>query len=258
VAQILERDDFSKRWDAREPISVLELLYPLLQGYDSVAIEADVELGGTDQKFNLLLGRDIQTAYGVPPQSIVTMPILPGIDGVQRMSKSLGNYVGVTDPPEEIFGKLMRVPDEAMGTYYELLLDHPLDASRPAVESKRALARELVARYHGEEAAREAEAHFDRLHVEHGLPDEVEEAPLPDGDPVHLPALIRDNFGVSGSEARRLLSQGGVKLDGEPLRGDELDVPADRIDGAVLQLGKRRFKRFRRAADNSGPAGSED
>jgi tyrosyl-tRNA synthetase len=248
VAQILERDDFSKRWDAREPISVLELLYPLLQGYDSVAIEADLELGGTDQKFNLLLGRDIQTAYGVKPQSIVTMPLLPGIDGVQRMAKSLGNYVGITDPPDEIFGKLMRVPDEAMGTYYELLLDRPLDPDIPAVESKRSLAREICARYHGEEAALAAEAHFDRLHVEHGLPDDVDEAELPDGDPVHLPALIRDHFGVSGAEARRLLAQGGVKLDGEPLDGGELDVPAERLDGAVLQLGKRRFKRFRRAA----------
>jgi tyrosyl-tRNA synthetase len=257
VAQILERDDFSKRWQAREPISVLELLYPLLQGYDSVATEADVELGGTDQKFNLLLGRDVQTAYGVKPQSILTMPILPGIDGVQRMAKSLGNYVGVTDPPEEIFGKLMRVPDEAMGTYYELLLGRPLDPDRPAVESKRALAREICARYHGEQAAREAEAHFDRLHVERGLPDEVEEAALPGDDPVHLPALIRDHFGVSGSEARRLLAQGGVKLDGEVLDGGELDVPAARLDGAVLQLGKRRFKRFRGGADNGEPAAGE-
>jgi tyrosyl-tRNA synthetase len=248
VAQILERDDFAKRYSAGDPISVLELIYPLLQGYDSVAIEADVELGGTDQKFNLLLGRQVQQAYDVAPQSILTMPILPGIDGVQRMSKSLGNYVGITDPPEEIFGKLMRVPDEAMGTYYELLLDRPLDTSRPAVESKRALAREICARYHGEDAALQAEEHFDRLHVERGVPDEVEEAPLPPDDPVHLPALIRDHFGVSGSEARRLLAQGGVKLDGEPLNDDQLDLPAAQLDGAVLQLGKRRFKRFRRAA----------
>ena len=247
VAQVLERDDFTKRWQAREPISVLELLYPLLQGYDSVAIEADVELGGTEQKFNLLLGRDVQTAYGVKPQSILTMPILPGIDGVQRMSKSLGNYVGITDSPNEIFGKLMRIPDHVMGTYYELLLGRELDPARPAVESKRALAREICARYHGDEAAREAEAHFDRLHVERGLPDEVEEAALPDGDgPVHLPALIRDLFGVSGAEARRLLAQGGVRLDGETLDGDELDLPAERLDGAVLQVGKRRFKRLRK------------
>ena len=254
VAQILERDDFAKRFQAAEPISVLELLYPLLQGYDSVAIDADVELGGTDQKFNLLLGRDIQTAYGKKPQSILTMPILPGIDGVQRMSKSLGNYVGITDPPEEIFGKLMRVPDETMGVYYDLLLGRPLDPDQPAVQSKRSLAREITGRYHGEDAAREAEAHFDRLHVERGLPDEVEEALLPEDDPVHLPALIRDHFGVSGAEARRLLAQNGVRLDGEPLSDGDLDLPADRLDGAVLQLGKRRFKRFRRAADNGGPA----
>jgi len=254
VAQILERDDFAKRFEKREPISVLELLYPLLQGYDSVAIRADVELGGTDQKFNLLLGRDVQTAYGVREQSIITMPILPGIDGVQRMAKSLGNYVGITDPPEEIFGKLMRVPDEAMPVYYELLLDRKPDPSVPAVESKRALAREICARYHGKEAAAAAETHFDRLHVERGVPDDVEEALLPEGDPVHLPALIRDHFGVSGAEARRLLAQNGVRLDGVPLDGGELDVPAERLDGAVLQLGKRRFKRFRRAADNGEPA----
>jgi tyrosyl-tRNA synthetase len=254
VAQILERDDFSKRFEAREPISVLELLYPLLQGYDSVAIKADVELGGTDQKFNLLLGRDVQTAYGVPEQSILTMPILPGIDGVQRMSKTLGNYVGITDPPEEIFGKLMRMPDEVMPVYYELLLDRQLDPDAPPRDAKRALAREICARYHGEDAAREAEAHFDRLFVEHGVPDDIEEAVLPEGDPVHLPALIREHFGVSGAEARRLLSQSGVRLDGEPLDGGELDIPAARLDGAVLQLGKRRFKRFRRAADNGEPA----
>lgn len=254
VAQILERDDFAKRFQANEPISVLELLYPLLQGYDSVAIRADVELGGTDQKFNLLLGRDVQSAYGVPEQSIITMPILPGIDGVQRMSKTLGNYVGITDPPEEMFGKLMRVPDETMPTYYELLLDRRLDPDVPAVEAKRSLAREITARYHGEAAATEAEAHFNRLHVERGIPDEVEEALLPPEDPVHLPALIRDHFGVSGAEARRLLAQGGVRLDGESLNGGDLDIPAQRLDGAVLQLGKRRFKRFRRAADHGGPA----
>ena len=173
------------------------------------------------------------------------------------MAKSLGNYVGITEPPEEIFGKLMRVPDEAMPVYYELLLGRELDPERPAVESKRALAREICARYHGEDAAREAEAHFDRLHVERGVPDEVEEAPLPDEDPIHLPALIRDHFGVSGAEARRLLTQGGVRLDGQALDGGELDVPAARLDGAVLQLGKRRFKRFRSAADNSGPAAGE-
>ena len=245
VAQLLERDDFAKRYAAREPISILELLYPLLQGYDSVAIDADVELGGTDQKFNLLLGRDVQQAYAKKPQSILTMPILPGIDGERRMSKSLGNYVGITEPPEEIFGKLMRVPDEAMPVYYELLLDEPFDPGRPAVESKRALAGTVCAQFHGEEAAREAEAHFDRLHVERGLPDEIEEAPLPDGDPVHIPALLRDHFAISGSEARRLLQSGGVRVNGEQV--EDLDVPSSALEGAVVQVGKRRFKRFRTA-----------
>jgi tyrosyl-tRNA synthetase len=248
VAQLLERDDFANRYSAGAPISILELLYPLMQGYDSVAVEADVELGGTDQMFNLLLGRDIQQAYGVPPQVAITLPILPGIDGVKRMSKSEGNYVGVTEPPEEAFGKLMRVPDDAMRTYYDLLLPGELDASRPPVEQKRAMARKLVARFHGDAAAAAAEAQFDRLHVEQGLPDEIEEAPLPGEDPVHLPALIAEHFGVSRSEARRLLSQGGVKLDGEQLGPDDVDLPAERLDGAVIQLGKRRFKRFRAAA----------
>src|ERR687887_1589784 len=152
VAQILERDDFAKRYAEGAPISVLELLYPLLQGYDSVEIRADVELGGTDQKFNLLLGRDVQTAYGVPEQVVMTMPILPGTDGVQRMSKTLGNYVGITDPPEEIFGKLMRVPDDVMPVYYELLLDRSIDPAAPPRDAKRALAREICARYHGDQA----------------------------------------------------------------------------------------------------------
>ena len=247
VAQLLERDDFAKRYAANEPISVLELLYPLLQGYDSVAVKADVELGGTDQKFNLLLGRQVQQAYGVAQQSVLTMPILPGTDGVQRMSKSLGNYVGVTEPAEEVFGKLMRIPDEAMPLYYDLLLDEgAFDPDRPAVESKRALARGIAARLHGDDAGRAAEERFDRLHVERELPDEVPEHALAaNGDVVHLPALLRDAFGMSGSEGRRLLAQGGVKVDGEPLSAEELDVPAERLDGAVLQVGKRRFVRLR-------------
>jgi len=249
VAQLIERDDFAKRFAAGEPISILELLYPLLQGYDSVAVRADVEMGGTDQKFNLLLARDVQQAYGVPPQSILTMPILPGTDGAQKMSKSLGNHVGVTEPPEEMFGKLMRVPDEAMPVYYDLLLDEPFDPSRAPVESKRAMARALVVRFHGEEAGSAAEAHFDRLHVQREAPDEVEEFPLGDGDGdglVHLPHVLRDAFGISGSEARRLLAQGGVRLGGEPLGADDVDVPAARLDGQVIQVGKRRFRRLRR------------
>jgi tyrosyl-tRNA synthetase len=246
VAQLLERDDFAKRYAAGDPISILELLYPLLQGYDSVAIRADVELGGTDQKFNLLLARDVQQAYGVEPQSILTMPILPGIDGTQRMSKSLGNYVAVSDPPEEVFGKLMRVPDDAMPVYYELLLEDEFDPGRPAVDSKRAMARELSARFHGADAAAAAEAHFDRLHVEREAPEEVDEHTF-SGDPVHLPAVLSDAFGISRSEGRRLIGQGGVKLDGEPLSDGQLDLPGQRLDGALLQVGRRRFKRLRRA-----------
>ena len=247
VAQLLERDDFAKRYGSGQPISILELLYPLLQGYDSVAVRSDVELGGTDQKFNLLLARDVQEAYGVEPQSILTLPILPGIDGVQRMAKSVGNYVGVTEPPEEVFGKLMRVPDTAMPVYYDLLLDEAFDPDRPAVESKRAMARALVARLHGEEAPGAAEAHFDRLHVEHGVPEQIEELVFAPADgQAHLPALMADAFGLSSSEGRRLIAQGGVKLDGEPLAGGALDLPAEQLDGAVLQVGKRRFVRLRK------------
>ncbi|MEA2378297.1 MAG: tyrosyl-tRNA synthetase [Thermoleophilaceae bacterium] len=247
VAQLLERDDFAKRYSAGEPISVLELLYPLLQGYDSVAIRSDIELGATDQKFNVLLAREVQRAYGVEPQSILTMPILPGIDGVQKMSKSLGNYVGVNDPPEEMYGKLMRVPDAVMPSYYALLLDEPLDPALPPRDAKRAMARALTARYHDEQAAAAAEDRFDALHIRHELPDEMEDfAFAANGDAVHLPALLADAFGVSRSEARRLLGQAGVKLDGEALDDSSLDLPAERLDGAVIQLGKRRHKRLRR------------
>ena len=248
VAQLLERDDFAKRYGEGRPITILELLYPLLQGYASVAIESDIELGGPDQKFNVLLARDVQQAYGVEPQSVLTMTILPGIDGEQKMSKSLGNYVGVDEPPEEVFGKLMRVPDAAMPTYYDLLMDDPLDPSLSARDQKRALARGLTARLHGDQAATEAEARFDRLHVERGVPDDLEEhAFQPDNGTVHLPALLADAFGLSRSEGRRLLAQSGVKLDGEALDESAVDVPADRLDGAVLQVGRRRFKRLRRS-----------
>jgi tyrosyl-tRNA synthetase len=244
VAQLLAREDFSNRWKAQQPISVLELLYPLLQGYDSVAIEADVELGGTDQHFNLLLAREVQQAYGLRPQSIVTMPILPGTDGVARMSKSSGNYIGVDEPPEEIFGKVMSIPDEAMPIYYSLLTHERLDPAEHPNQAKRRLARLLVAQFHDEQAARAAEEHFDRLFKQHEAPEDVPEFRLPDADPVHLPALLRDAFGISGAEARRLLAAGGVKLDGRQLAPDELDVSADRLRTAILQLGKRRFVRL--------------
>jgi tyrosyl-tRNA synthetase len=247
VARLLERDDFARRMEAEEPISALELLYPVLQGYDSVAVKADVEMGGTDQRFNLLFGRDVQQAFGQPPQSVVTMPILPGTDGVRRMSKSLGNYVGVTDPPEEMFGKLMSVPDEVMGQYYLLLLGEELDGSAHPGEAKRHLARGLVERFHGDDAAAGAEARFDQVHVRREVPEDIPEVLLEDvaggdGGAVHLPALMAGAFDLSSSEARRLIQQGGVRLDGEVV--DRLDVPAPELLGKVLQVGRRRFLRI--------------
>ena len=248
VAQILEREDFAKRWSASEPISMLELLYPLLQGYDSVAVRADVELGGTDQKFNLLLGRDVQRAYGQPEQAIMTMPILVGTDGTRKMSKSLGNHIGVTDEPAEMYGKTMSIPDEAMGDYYELLLGRELDATHEPREAKRALAREIVAWLYSSEQALAAEQAFDRVFVQRGAPEEIEEFVFqaPEGT-AHLPGLMADALGMSRSEARRLIDQGGVSLDEQPLAAGEHDLAAGRLDGAILRVGKRRFRRLRAA-----------
>jgi tyrosyl-tRNA synthetase len=249
VARLLERDDFQKRMTAEQPIAALELLYPLLQGYDSVAVEADIELGGTDQKFNLLFGRDIQSAYGQAPQSIMTLPILVGTDGVQKMSKSLGNYVGVTDPPEEMFGRLMSIPDKVMAEYYRLLLGQEQPDAPPNV-AKRELGRRIVDRFHDEGAGARAEEHFNRVHVQHAPPEEMPEVDLgeyrADGNGlVHLPRLIAGVFDLSSSEGRRLLQQGGVKLDGEPVPAEPLDREIDSLDGRVLQVGKRRFCRLR-------------
>jgi tyrosyl-tRNA synthetase len=251
VAQLLERDDFAKRWGASEPISMLELLYPLLQGYDSVAVDADVELGGTDQKFNLLMGRDIQRAYGQPEQAILTMPILVGTDGRQKMSKSLGNQIGLTDAPQEMYGKTMAIPDEALGEYYRLLLGREPEIGSAAGElsprdAKRELARELVAWLHSREQAEAAEQHFDRVFVERGVPDELEEARFECADGrVHLPGVIAHEFGVSRSEARRMIDQGGVTLGERQLAAGEHDVPCERADGQVLKVGRRRFRRLR-------------
>ena len=243
VAQLLERDDFAKRWAAREPISLLELLYPVLQGYDSVAIRADVELGGTDQTFNLLMGRAIQTAYGQPPQSVLTMPLLPGTDGVQKMSKSVGNHVGITDPPDEMYGKTLSVPDAALGVWYDLLLGTPPPEGVSPRDAKHALARALVERFHGRQAAEEAAAEFERVFVAREQPSEIEEAVISNGAAIHLPELIASLFGGSRSDARRTISQGGVRLDGEPVSA--LDLAPSELDGRVLQVGKRRFKRLR-------------
>ncbi len=250
IAQVIERDDFSKRIAAGQPLSMLEVIYPLLQGYDSVAVSADVELGGTDQKFNLLMGRDIQRAYGEPEQAILTMPILVGTDGERKMSKSLGNDIGVSEPPEEIYGKTMSVPDEAMRSYYSLLLGVEPPADLSPRDAKRKLARELVAWLHSEDAAERAEQAFDRVFLEREVPEDVPELRiegdlLADASKAHMPALIAEAFGGSRSEARRLLSDGAVSLDGERLGAGDLDVPTDTLDGRVLQVGKRRFVRLR-------------
>ena len=247
VAQLLEREDFAQRWSKRQPISLLELLYPVLQGYDSVAVRADVELGGTDQKFNLLLGRDVQRAYGQPEQAILTMPILVGTDGRRKMSKSLGNHIGVTDPPGEMYGKAMSIPDDAMAEYYRLLLGRAPPAGATPRDAKRELASELVAWLHSPAQAAAAERDFDRVFVQRGAPEQIADAHVPlDGSGlVHLPRAIAAAFGVSSSQARRLIDQGGVVLGGEPLRAGEYDVPPQRADAQVLRVGRRRFARLR-------------
>ena len=253
AAQLLERDDFAKRWSAGEPISMLELMYPLLQGYDSVAIRADVELGGTDQKFNLLLGRDIQRAYGQPEQAIMTMPILVGVDGRQKMSKSLGNQIGVTDAPQEMYGKTMAIPDEALERVLPAAAGTPSRRSATATgalsprDAKRALARELVAWLHSEEDAQAAEEHFDRVFVQRGVPEEIEEARFECVDGHAAPARPdrASELGMSRSEARRLIDQGGVTLGEVQLAPGEHDVPCEQADGQILKVGRRRFRRLR-------------
>jgi tyrosyl-tRNA synthetase len=244
VARILERDDFAKRFAAKEPISVSELLYPLMQAYDSVAINADVELGGTDQLYNLLTGRDVMEAYGLEPQVVLTTPLISSWDGV-KMSGSRGNYIGLLEEPEEQFGKAMRFPDEMLPDLYRLVMQRDEPPVGDPMQAKLELARFIVRRAHGEEAARRAEEHFTRVVREGQAPEETEEAALPEGDPVHLPTLLNRLFGMSTSEGRRLIAQGGVKVEGEPVR--ELDVPRSRLENALLQVGKRRFMRLRAA-----------
>jgi tyrosyl-tRNA synthetase len=242
VARLLERDDFAKRFAAREPISVSELLYPFAQGYDSVAIEADIEVGGTDQLYNLLMGRDVMANYGLESQMVITYELLVGTDGVDKMSKSVGNYVGIDEPPEEQFGKVMSIPDAALAQWWRLCLDQEPPGGDP-MDAKLSLARGIVARYHGDDAARAAEEHFTRVVREGRTPEDVPEAPLPPEDPVHLPKLLAGTGLVtSTSEARRLIEQGGLKVDGEVVT--ELDMARERLNGAVLQAGKRRFLRL--------------
>jgi tyrosyl-tRNA synthetase len=241
VARILERDDFHKRMKAQEPISVSELLYPLMQAYDSVAIEADVELGGTDQLYNLLAGREVMPHYGLEPQAILTTPILESWDGT-KMSSSQGNNVPLTAPPEEMFGRTMRISDDQLEPWYRLVAERPVPDGEP-MAAKLELARFIVRRSWGEEAAHAAEEHFTRVVRRGEAPDDVPEVALPDGDPVHLPALMVDALGVaSTSEARRLVQQGGVKVNGEP--ANALDLPRQALAGALLQVGKRRFARL--------------
>jgi tyrosyl-tRNA synthetase len=241
VARLLERNDFRERFASGAPISVSELLYPFAQGYDSVAVEADIEVGGTDQLYNLLMGRDVMEHYGLEPQAVITYELLVGTDGVEKMSKSVGNYVSIDEPPEEQFGKAMSIPDTALGQWWRLVLDADPPEVDP-MEAKLALARGVVERFHGPEAAGRAEEHFTRVVREGQAPEEVPEVVLPDGDPVHLPAVLSDVFGISRNEARRLIGQGGVKVDGGVV--EELDLPRELLAGALVQAGKRRFVRF--------------
>jgi tyrosyl-tRNA synthetase len=247
---MMERQDFANRFEEGVPISVMEFLYPLFQGYDSVAVEADIELGGSDQLWNLMMGRTVQERYGMDPQVALTMPLLVGTDGSKKMSQSLGNYIGVEDEPSEMFGKTMSLPDEAMDHWFRLAADlDPAEVDRTMAdvrsgsmhpnEAKRLLARSVVALYHGEDAATAAESEFDQVFKHGGLPDEIESFRVPDDDPVNLPALIRDALGGSGSEARRMLKQGAIKVDGKQIIDQE--VPRDRLIGQVLQVGKRKF-----------------
>lgn len=241
VAQMLERDDFAERYAAGRPISISELLYPLMQAYDSVAVEADVELGGTDQLYNLLAGREVMQAYGLEPQVVLTTPLLVSWDG-EKMSSSLGNNIPLTAPPEEQFGRTMRISDELLPEWYRLLREVELPPDADPLKAKLALARWIVARSHGEEAARAAEEHFTRVVRQGRAPDELPERSLPGGEVVHLPAVLADAFSLSTSEARRLVAQGAVRLDDAVVT--DLDVPRETAAGKVLRAGKRRFVRL--------------
>ncbi|MBA3789972.1 MAG: tyrosine--tRNA ligase [Rubrobacter sp.] len=243
VARVLERDDFSKRFAAGDAISLTELLYPLMQAYDSVATDADVELGGTDQLYNLLMGRHVMEYYGKMPQCVLTTPLLVGADGEKKMSKSLGNYIGVTDPPGEMFGKTMSIPDPLMRDYYRLILDRePPEA--PPVEQKRELARSVVRAFHDDNAVAIAEKHFDTV-TGRGIPEDAPEVRLPPDAEVWIVDLVtRAGFAKTNGEARRFLRGGAVRLDGEVVRNEQLSLKTAVLDGVVLQVGKRRYARL--------------
>ena len=258
VARILERDDFAKRYKAGQPIGVHEFLYPLAQGYDSVALQADVEMGGTDQTFNLLVGRELMREYGLEPQVVLTLPLLEGLDGVEKMSKSLGNFIGINEPPREIFGKAMSISDALMWKYWTLCTDFTtaeIEAKKRAVadgtlhprQAKVDLAKRLVADYHGEVAAAEAAAEFDRIFARHENPDEVAESALPaSGEPIWVPKLMVSlGLAKSNGEARRLIEQGGVSVDGQRVGDAAATLPAAAGASYLLKVGKRHFARVR-------------
>ncbi len=260
VARMLERDDFHRRYREGKPISVVEFLYPLMQAMDSVSIRADVELGGTDQTFNLLVGREIQRAYGQEPQVVLTTPLLEGTDGERKMSKSFDNYVGLTDPPEEMFGKLMRIPDHLIAKYLLLCADLDpevvakiekglADGTQRPVDQKRRLAREVADLYHGSGAGEQAEARFDLVHKEHEIPEDVAETPIPESvvrdGRVWLPRLLAVlGLVASNAEGRRRIEQGGVRIAGQPVEDPDSEVPVDALRGRVLQIGRRKFVRL--------------
>ncbi len=255
VAHLLERDDFAKRFAAQQPISLVEFLYPLLQGYDSVAVQADIELGGTDQTYNLLVGRDLQRAHGMPQQVVLTLPLLEGLDGVQKMSKSLGNYVSITEPAADQFGKLMSIPDGLVGRYATLATDlspaqaEALDRATQAGGSeaglaKRAMARAVVRLYHGDDAAAAAEQRFDTVFAQRTVPADLVEHQLGEQDPVHLPQLLQElGFAASRSASRRLIDDGAVRIDDTRVPPGGYDVPRAELTGRVLAAGRRRMVR---------------
>jgi tyrosyl-tRNA synthetase len=260
IAQMLEREDFRTRYQGNQPISVVEFLYPLLQGYDSVAVEADIELGGTDQTFNLLMGREVQRAYGQEPQAVLTVPLIEGLDGERKMSKSFDNYVALTEPADEMFGKLMSLPDGLIAKYELLCTDLGAADNERVVAGlangsihpnaeKRRMARTIVERYHGQGSGDAAEAAFDKVFKEHATPDDIREVALPadvvsDGT-VWLPkVLVAAGLASSNGEGRRSIEQGGVKIDGEPVGPRALEIPVERLIGRVVQVGRRKFAKI--------------